>query len=742
MDMNIDSVTLSTRKGLGSIYNKWRNEYINKRTNENFKTYVTKSNDNLFLLEELFTDYGHKSTTKNDTFERSSMVELKNNKLLFMDPDEAKAYILDLSKVDSNSEEYELTVFEPDKNLQSADQLSNVMDKVITFLGSDGVTQDGTKIDRCVLADLKKNSDDITSTDKTYTSGELNFVSYQGIRDVTSDSNEYEYYRNAFKAIGVDFEEGSDEPTTFASSNDSVLYSLNKRITILSNIMKKSTTATDDDKLTALQIVREMSSFEYELLEKVNTGFTQAFNTFIGDAKYSTYNDRNGNSSALSTTISYESVMQEKKEAMGTTIGFLSSSDRAIIDKYIGSYVVGENIKQKLGEKEEGTQITRDNINQYLDLIKNNINGSVENFGTRYEQAKNAANAKKAKSYSTMSSTISQTVTTGISQESINEYINKLKTRSSIDEYFRYLVTISNLQDGPEIISRIFENTEMVDLLNGNCAVKGSLSVLNKKTGKTQTGALYNKGGQLVEGVEYNATNILDHLDAVSQKYYANKTDDTSAVNAANFNTTTEVSTYSAKNGNNTDGIKSNVESVSNTDQAAAITGAVGGVVGVGTIAAGIHTYNLAKVTETATTLGTNWMYKAGNWGLTRTISKVPLTDTAYSAASKVLKWGNWVKFGGIAAGAILGASAGLALANNDIKNDKEAFTAKDGTFNSGKATACKWFAGGGLGLTGGLIGAAIVGVTPVGWGLFAAGVAGLATWGVYNICKKWWFNK
>ena len=105
MDMNIDSVTLSTRKGLGSIYNKWRNEYINKRTNENFKTYVTKSNDNLFLLEELFTDYGHSSTTKNDTFERSSMVELKNNKLLFMDPDEAKAYILDLSKVDSNSEE-------------------------------------------------------------------------------------------------------------------------------------------------------------------------------------------------------------------------------------------------------------------------------------------------------------------------------------------------------------------------------------------------------------------------------------------------------------------------------------------------------------------------------------------------------------------------------------------------------------------------------------------------------------
>lgn len=694
MDMNIDSVTLSTRKGLGSIYNKWRNEYINKRTNENFKTYVTKSNDNLYLLEELFTDYGHKIGAENDTFERSSMVELKNNKLLFMDPDEAKAYILDLSTVNLQSEEYELTVFEPDKNLQSADQLSNVMDKVITFLGSDGVTQDGTKIDRCVLADLKKNSDDITSTDKTYTSGELNFVSYQGIRDVTSDSTEYDYYKNAFQAIGVDFEDGSD--TAFASSNDSVLYSLNKRITILSNIMKKSTTATDDDKLTALQIVREMSTFEYELLEKVNSGFTQAFNTFIGDAKYSTYNDRNGNSSALSTTISYESVMQEKKEAMGTTIGFLSSSDRAIIDKYIGSYVVGENIKQKLDEKEEGTQITRDNINQYLDLIYKEISEHCNNDGAlnssspmtedktrlgkfldNYGYAQNAANAKKAKSYSTMSSTISQTVTTGISQESINEYIAKLKTKSasSIDEYFRYLVTISNLQDGPEIISRIFENNkEMEDLLNGNCAAKGGMTVLNKKTGKTQTGALYNEAGQLVEGVEYNATNIVTHLKAVSQKYYANKTDDTSAVNAANFNTTTEVSTYSAQNGNNDKNI-SDVESAKKTNGWTWGIGGIGG--GVGLACSGI-----------TTAIGGGGFKTFFGWtGFTKV-----------GAAT-----GGAVGFGIF--GALVGGAIGLGISNTIIKNTaSEKYQFENGTFNYGKARLVKslsTIAGAALGLAG-----------------------------------------
>lgn len=685
MDMNIDSVTLSTRKGLGSIYNKWRNEYINKRTNENFKTYVTKSNDNLYLLEELFTDYGHKIGAENDTFERSSMVELKNNKLLFMDPDEAKAYILDLSTVNLQSEEYELTVFEPDKNLQSADQLSNVMDKVITFLGSDGVTQDGTKIDRCVLADLKKNSDDITSTDKTYTSGELNFVSYQGIRDVTSDSTEYDYYKNAFQAIGVDFEDGSD--TAFASSNDSVLYSLNKRITILSNIMKKSTTATDDDKLTALQIVREMSSFEYELLEKVNTGFTQAFNTFIGDAKYSTYNDRNGNSSALSTTISYESVMQEKKEAMGTTIGFLSSSDRAIIDKYIGSYVVGDKLKKTLEKKqdsdelEEGTKITRDNINQYLSLIYKEISEHCNNDGAlnssspmtedntrlgkflkNYGNAKNAANTKKAKSYSTMSSTISQTVTTGISQESINEYIAKLKTKSasSIDEYFRYLVTISNLQDGPEIISRIFENNkEMEDLLNGNCAAKGGMTVLNKKTGKTQTGALYNEAGQLVEGVEYDATNIVTHLKAVSQKYYANKTDDTSAVNAANFNTTTEVSTYSAKNGNNDKNI-SDVESAKVAENTAWGIGVGGGAVGLA--ASGI-----------TAAIKTSWPAFIGL--------------TQIGGGEVVL--GGAIGLGVL--GVTVGTAIGLGISNTIIKNTaSEKYQHKDGTFNYGKANLVK----------------------------------------------------
>lgn len=721
MDMNIDSVTLSTRKGLGSIYNKWRNEYINKRTNENFKTYVTKSNDNLFLLEELFTDYGHKSTTKNDTFERSSMVELKNNKLLFMDPDEAKAYILDLSKVDSNSEEYELTVFEPDKNLQSADQLSNVMDKVITFLGSDGVTQDGTKIDRCVLADLKKNSDDIT-TDKTYTSGELNFVSYQGIRDVTSDSTEYDYYKNAFQAIGVDFEDDSD--TAFASSDDSVLYSLNKRITILSNIMKKSTTATDDDKLTALQIVREMSTFEYELLEKVNSGFTQAFNTFIGDAKYSTYNDRNGNSSALSTTISYESVMQEKKEAMGTTIGFLSSSDRAIIDKYIGSYVVGDKLKKTLEKKqdsdelEEGTKITRDNINQYLSLIYKEISEHCNNDGAlnssspmtedntrlgkflkNYGNAKNAANTKKAKSYSTMSSTISQTVTTGISQESINEYIAKLKTKSasSIDEYFRYLVTISNLQDGPEIISRIFENNkEMEDLLNGNCAAKGGMTVLNKKTGKTQTGALYNEAGQLVEGVEYNATNIVTHLKAVSQKYYANKTDDTSAVNAANFNTTTEVSTYSAQNGNNDKNI-SDVESAKKTNGWAWGIGGIGGVVGL-------------AISGVTAVLSESW---PAFIGLKGSISGAPLIAGG-------------IGFGIV--GAAVGGAIGLGISNTIIKNTaSEKYQFDNGTFNYGKARWVKslsTIAGAAFGLAGPL------GLSTGGVGAIVSAVVGGLCWG------------
>lgn len=731
MDMNIDSVTLSTRKGLGSIYNKWRNEYINKRTNENFKTYVTKSNDNLYLLEELFTDYGHKIGAENDTFERSSMVELKNNKLLFMDPDEAKAYILDLSTVNLQSEEYELTVFEPDKNLQSADQLSNVMDKVITFLGSDGVTQDGTKIDRCVLADLKKNSDDITSTDKTYTSGELNFVSYQGIRDVTSDSTEYDYYKNAFQAIGVDFEDGSD--TAFASSNDSVLYSLNKRITILSNIMKKSTTATDDDKLTALQIVREMSSFEYELLEKVNTGFTQAFNTFIGDAKYSTYNDRNGNSSALSTTISYESVMQEKKEAMGTTIGFLSSSDRAIIDKYIGSYVVkttnNDNTTTTTIQKEEGKKgdgikavenikITRDNINQYLSLIYKEISEHCNNDGAlnssspmtedntrlgkflkNYDNAQNAANAKKAKSYSTMNSTISQTVTTGISQESINEYINKLKTKSasSIDEYFRYLVTISNLQDGPEIISRIFENNkEMEDLLNGNCAAKGGMTVLNKKTGKTQTGALYNEAGQLVEGVEYNATNIVTHLKAVSQKYYANKTDDTSAVNAANFNTTTEVSTYSAQNGNNDKNI-SDVESAKKTNGWAWGIGGIGG--GLGTVGYLLGGFKVFSDTTIAT--------GASSWSL------IGGTKLAIGGMTGV--------------GITVGGAVGLGISNAIIKNTaSEKYQHKDGTFNYGKARWVKSLST----IAGAALGAgATWGWATAGTAAIVGGVVGVLAW-------------
>ena len=152
--MGFDSVSISTRTGLGSIYNQWKYAVNNKKTTDNFKTYLLSSQEHLNQLEGLFTDYGHVDGSYGDTFVRESIVELKDGRLLCMDPTEAQAYILDLNEVNSTSQKYNLTVIKPeDTSLSFAEQMTNLINKISTQLGADGVTttKDGTKIDSTLL---------------------------------------------------------------------------------------------------------------------------------------------------------------------------------------------------------------------------------------------------------------------------------------------------------------------------------------------------------------------------------------------------------------------------------------------------------------------------------------------------------------------------------------------------------------------------------------------------------------
>ena len=713
--MGFDSVSLSTRTGLGSIYTQWKWAVSNKKTTDNFKTYLLSSQEHLNKLEGLFTDYGHTNDSCGDTFVRESIVELKDGRLLCMDPNEAKAYILDLNNVNSSSEKYNLTVIKPeDESASFAEQLTNVMSKISTQLGADGITttKDGTKIDSNLLTGLLSGDTktqycdemgvvDTSSTDNTYTSGQLKLIAGKGITDITTDSNEFDYYREAFKAQGIEIEGNN---TIFEKGSTTFISKLNNTINNLSKIINKGTTATDQDKLNALQIVRKMSTFEYELLEKMNPGFTQAFNTFIGDFQSRTYLDRNGNQTGADETISYQTVMQEKLNNFDYARSYLSADDRAIIDKtYIGKYV---DAKGKVSDdKSDGTEpytlITQNNLDNYIDKIINNdankeYTKSLGDVKSRYGSAKDAATKfrSSSKAFSAMRQAIEQTVTLGVSNYQIEKDIAAIKAINGSngdkpDEILLKFLEISqDSKNGAERIAKVLEDQDMVKILKDACAKKGTLNIY--RNGKVQTGELYNSQGQL-DTRNYNVTNILNHLEYLTKSYYATKSDSVSAMNSTSATNTVDDAIYNASTGTEEG---SNVQQSNVATTAQTIGYAATGVAAVGTIGTAIG----MKTSEIILGTGKN----AAAFGPTVTL-------------------------------ALAGASIGLQIGNAMVNHNQDKYMNSNGTHRKGKAILVKTLTSVSGALIGGGIGS--IGKT-AGWSLIASAIGGitaLAAWAVHE---------
>lgn len=750
--MGFDSVSLSTRTGLGSIYNQWKYAISNKKTTDNFKTYLLSSQEHLNQLEGLFTDYGHVDKSYGDTFVRESIVELKDGRLLCMDPNEAKAYILDLNDVNSSSEKYNLTVIKPeDESVSFAEQITNLISKITAQLGADGVTttKDGTKIDSSMITGLLSGDTktqycdemgvaNTSETDNTYTSGALKLVAAKGITDITTSEDEIGYYSAAFKALGVEIE---PDGTTFTSGGKSVISRLNLTIRDISKIIEKGTTATDQDKLNILEIVRKMTTLEYELLERFNPGFTQALNTFVGDFQSRTYKDKNGNQTGADETISYQTVMQEKLNDMSNARSYLSSSDQTAIDKYIGYYIdkSGNSIISSSEDIKKTTEEDKNNIiSQYTLITKSNVNqytkqlSEMNQNSTRYNSAKEACeSSSKSKAYNAMYNAISQTVTLGVSESTIQGYIDDITKISATlrpDELLTTFLDISNTKDGPEIIAKLLENSSMVDKLKQACASKSDKpNILDSQTGKAKTGNLYNLDGQ-IDKREYNVNNILNHLEYLTKSYYATKSDSTSAVNSSKASNAVGDSRYVAKEGDPNDGITSASEANKTTENLMAVGGAVGGIASVASVGLGIKTATAIKAAAQ-----TGIMYSDG-WGLA-------YTTKAAAKATTAAHWATALQCTGIAAAAILGAVGGVWLANNDINKNIDTFTKPDGTFNNEKANSCKIIAGvSGAGMCV-FAAAALLGATPISWGLGIAAAIGAVGFGLYQVAKKWWWN-
>lgn len=715
--MGFDSVSLSTRTGLGSIYTQWKWAVSNKKTTDNFKTYLLSSQEHLNKLEGLFTDYGHTNGSCGDTFVRESIVELKDGRLLCMDPNEAKAYILDLNNVNSSSEKYNLTVIKPeDESASFAEQLTNVMSKISTQLGADGITttKDGTKIDSNLLSGLLSGDTktqycdemgvvDTSSTDNTYTSGQLKLIAGKGITDITTDSNEFNYYKQAFEAQGIEIDSNG---TSFKKGSTTFISKLNNTINNLSKIINKGTTATDQDKLNALQIVRKMSTFEYELLEKMNPGFTQAFNTFIGDFQSRTYLDRNGNQTGADETISYQTVMQEKLNNFDYARSYLSADDRAIIDKtYIGKYV---NSDGKVFDAKENDNsrilITQNNLDNYIDKIKTYIDEHSSDkeaakfklppdLQTRYDSAKKAATEfrSSSKAFSAMRQAIEQTVTLGVSNYQIEKDIAEIGTIKDSEPdkiLLKFLAISQDSKNGAERIAKVLEDQDMVKILKDACAKKGTLNIY--RNGKVQTGELYNSQGQL-DTRNYNVTNILNHLEYLTKSYYATKSDSVSAMNSTSATNAVDDAIYNASTGTEkgTNVQQSNVATTAQT-----IGYAATGVAAVGTIGTAIG----MKTSEIILGTGKN----AAAFGPTVTL-------------------------------ALAGASIGLQIGNAMVNHNQDKYMNSNGTHRKGKAILVKTLTSVSGALIGGGIGS--IGKT-AGWSLIASAIGGitaLAAWAVHE---------
>ncbi len=717
--MGFDSVSLSTRTGLGSIYTQWKWAVSNKKTTDNFKTYLLSSQEHLNKLEGLFTDYGHTNGSCGDTFVRESIVELKDGRLLCMDPNEAKAYILDLNNVNSSSEKYNLTVIKPeDESASFAEQLTNVMSKISTQLGADGITttKDGTKIDSNLLSGLLSGDTktqycdemgvvDTSSTDNTYTSGQLKLIAGKGITDITTDSNEFNYYKQAFEAQGIEIDSNG---TSFKKGSTTFISKLNNTINNLSKIINKGTTATDQDKLNALQIVRKMSTFEYELLEKMNPGFTQAFNTFIGDFQSRTYLDRNGNQTGADETISYQTVMQEKLNNFDYARSYLSADDRAIIDKtYIGKYV--NNDGEVFDAKENNnsrTLITKNNLDNYIyNIINKNENkkytNSLGDVKNRYESAKDAATQfrSSSKAFSAMRQAIEQTVTLGVSNYQIEKDIAAIKAINGSngdkpDEILLKFLEISqDSKNGAERIAKVLEDQDMVKILKDACAKKGTLNIY--RNGKVQTGELYNSQGQL-DTRNYNVTNILNHLEYLTKSYYATKSDSVSAMNSTSATNAVDDAIYNASTGTEEG---SNVQQSNVATTAQTIGYAATGVAGVGTTAIAV---------------------KAG--------VAVKAGESVGKAVGGVFKG-----VGGIVTATIGGAALGLQIGNSIVNHNQDKYIKPDGTFNKTKAAWVKGLTS----ISGACLGGGLASIPTATWWslipLAVGGITALAAWAVHE---------
>lgn len=312
--MGLDTVSLSTKKNMYTVYKDWR--YSDSKLD--FKTYLLEKDERIEAFANSFKQYN-----SGDMFTKESVVELEDGRLLCFDPDEfSKAYLIDLRDITKNDINFDMEtdfkMIKADKSKKGYETRNNA---VLSYLGSDIKTKDGQTLD-AYLNQIE------ASDDSTIVNGETqkNQFYYKNISQMSTDKDEQEYYKLIIESLG-----GSvDNDGKITIGQESSLSKLNGKI---KQFEKYLNSPSQQNYLNTLVLLQQLGLSELELIEKLSPGFLEQVKTYTSSLQEQygdtiSYTDDNGFQSSTSQIISFEKIMTYKYNNSDKYWMYLSLEDR------------------------------------------------------------------------------------------------------------------------------------------------------------------------------------------------------------------------------------------------------------------------------------------------------------------------------------------------------------------------------------------------------------------------------
>lgn len=312
--MGLDTVSLSTKKNMYTVYKDWR--YSDSKLD--FKTYLLEKDERIEAFANSFKQYN-----SGDMFTKESVVELEDGRLLCFDPDEfSKAYLIDLRDITKNDINFDMEtdfkMIKADKSKKGYETRNNA---VLSYLGSDIKTKDGQTLD-AYLNQIE------ASDDSTIVNGETkkNQFYYKNISQMSTDKDEQEYYKLIIKSLG-----GSvDNDGKITIGGNSPLSKLNDKI---KQFEKYLNSPSQQNYLNTLVLLQQLGLSELELIEKLSPGFLEQVKTYTSSLQEQygdtiSYTDDNGFQSSTSQIISFEKIMTYKYNNSDKYWMYLSLKER------------------------------------------------------------------------------------------------------------------------------------------------------------------------------------------------------------------------------------------------------------------------------------------------------------------------------------------------------------------------------------------------------------------------------